>query len=222
MSSGRAPGRLARTLRRLALDAFYYLFAMPLLFVACKLWFGFRVKRGGRRLPPLGGCVVVANHVHYLDAALVALSVWPRKLRVLVDRSNWDHPLIGPFMRVFECIPTGETLGQAREMFARVRAVPREGHVLLVFPEGELACYREGLAPFRRGAFEVAAHVGAPVMPVVLAQRPRGAALARLLGHPCLDVRWGEPMAPDGAGSRRERAELLERRAHEQMEGLLG
>ena len=215
------------SLAGLARAAFYHGVAAPLLFCACKLWFGFRVERPAGEGLPSRGCVVVANHVHYLDAVLVALSVWPRRVRVLVARENWDHPVIGPFMHAFGCIPTGGTLAQTREMLRRVRAVPESGHVLLVFPEGELACYREGLAPFRPGAFAVAASAGAPVVPVVLARRRdasgrlSGVGLCRLFGRPCLDVRWGEAVYPPDGASGRARAHDLELRTREEMERLL-
>ena len=214
-------------LSELARAAFYHGVAAPLLFVACKPWFGFRVERSADEGRPSGGCVVVANHVHYLDAVLVALSAWPRRVRVLVARENWTHPLIGPFMRAFGCIPTGGTLAQTRDMLRRVRAVPASGHVLLVFPEGELACYREGLAPFKPGAFAVAASADAPVVPVALVQRrdadgrPRGAGLCRLFGRACLDVRWGEAVRPEPGAFGRARARDLERRARAEMERLL-
>ena len=206
---------------------FYHGVAVPLLFVACKLWFGFRVDRAGRALPPRGGCVIVANHVHYLDSVLVALSVWPRRVRVLVARSNWEHPVIGAFMRAFGCIPTGGTLGQTREMLRRVREIPTSGHALLVFPEGELACYREGLAPFHTGAFEVAAQTEAPVVPIVVVQRrdergnPRGLGLCRLFGRPCLDVRWGDVLDARESPSRRKRARSWGGASRAEMERLL-
>lgn len=211
---------MRRALGRVLAAVFYYAFALPILFVACKLWFGYRVRRSSLRVPPLGGCVIVANHVHYLDAPLIAMAVWPRKLTVLVDRCNWDHPVVGVFMRVFECVPTGCTIREMREMFSRVSAVVDRGHALVVYPEGELVCYRQGLAPFKGGAFEIAAKAGVPVLPVALAQR--GGWLCRLFGRAGFEVRLGTLVEPPATGSLRTRARALEEQARAQMEGLLG
>lgn len=192
-----APHGVAHALRA----AFYHAVAVPLLFVACKVWFGHRVEGAPRSSLPQGGYVVVANHVHYLDCVLIALAVWPRRVVFLVDRCNWDHPVIGVFMRLFECIPTGETLAQTRAMLKAVGEVPRRGGVLAVFPEGERTNYHRGLGEFRPGAFSVASHAGAPVVPVVLVQNPRARGLCRLFGHPGFTVVRGMAIgAEDAAG----------------------
>lgn len=192
-----APRGVAHALRA----AFYHAVAVPLLFVACKVWFGHRVEGTPRSSLPQGGYVVVANHVHYLDCVLIALAVWPRRVVFLVDRCNWDHPVIGVFMRLFECIPTGETLAQTRAMLKAVGEVPRRGGVLAVFPEGERTNYHRGLGEFRPGAFSVASHAGAPVVPVVLVQNPRARGLCRLFGHPGFTVVRGMAIgAEDAAG----------------------
>lgn len=192
-----APHGVAHALRA----AFYHAVAVPLLFVACKVWFGHRVEGAPRSSLPQGGYVVVANHVHYLDCVLIALAVWPRRVVFLVDRCNWDHPVIGVFMRLFECIPTGETLARTRAMLKAVGEVPRRGGVLAVFPEGERTNYHRGLGEFRPGAFSVASHAGAPVVPVVLVQNPRARGLCRLFGHPGFTVVRGMAIgAEDAAG----------------------
>ena len=192
-----APHGVAHALRA----AFYHAVAVPLLFIACKVWFGHRVEGAPRSSLPQGGYVVVANHVHYLDCVLIALAVWPRRVVFLVDRCNWDHPVIGVFMRLFECIPTGETLARTRTMLKAVGEVPRRGGVLAVFPEGERTNCHRGLGEFRPGAFSVASHAGAPVVPVVLVQNPRARGLCRLFGHPGFTVVRGMAIgAEDAAG----------------------
>lgn len=205
--------------------AFYHAVAIPLLFVACKVWFGFRIAGSPRASLPHGGCVVVANHVHYLDCAMVGVAVWPHRVTFLVDRCNWDHPVIGVFMRLFECIPTGETIAQTRAMLHAVRSVPDEGRVLAVFPEGERVNYHEGLAPFRPGAFSVAAHAGVPVVPVVLVANPRARGLCRLFGKPGFTVVRGTALEVEGCAagpaSGHRRVEELERRARAAMEEML-
>ena len=192
-----APHGVAHALRA----AFYHAVAVPLLFIACKVWFGHRIEGAPRSSLPQGGYVVVASHVHYLDCVLIALAVWPRRVVFLVDRCNWDHPVIGVFMRLFECIPTGETLARTRTMLKAVGEVPRRGGVLAVFPEGERTNYHRGLGEFRPGAFSVASHAGAPVVPVVLVQNPRARGLCRLFGHPGFTVVRGMAIgAEDAAG----------------------
>lgn len=213
---------IARRLLHIVRSVVYYGVAVPVLYLVCKVWFGYRVVGEPRFACKRGGCIVVSNHVHYLDCVLVALAALPRRMRFLVDRCNYDHPVLGVFMRLFECVPTGGTIAQVKAMIHGARAVVGAGEPLAVYPEGRLVCYREGLAPFHRGAFDAALAEGVPVVPVVLAQNGRAWGLCRLFGKPGFTVVRGRPIQPPDKGlARREREELLEATVRGAMHDML-
>jgi 1-acyl-sn-glycerol-3-phosphate acyltransferase len=148
-------------------------FAWRICRVVARLWFrlaGIRLAvRGMEHLPLDRPCVLAANHASYLDGlALVAAMPW-RNWRFVAKRELRGNY----FARVFL-----ERLGsdfverfEFRQGVAdaeRLRDSVAAGHAPVFFPEGTFSRV-PGLAPFRMGAFIVAAQNGVPVLPVALA-----------------------------------------------------
>ncbi|HSA50753.1 MAG TPA: lysophospholipid acyltransferase family protein [Yinghuangia sp.] len=118
--------------------------------------------------PP--GELIVANHVSWLDVAVLAAV---RPARMVAKREVGEWPVVGRFVRL------GGTLFVARD---RPRALPgdvsviaaalRSGASVAVFPEGSSWCgARHG--PFRRAVFQAALDAGAVVRPVAITYRHR-------------------------------------------------
>lgn len=129
--------------------------------------FGIRITVHGSPGPG-GGRLIVANHISWLDIALVA-AVMPCRMLAKSDIRNW--PVLGPLSR------QNGTLFIERE---RIRALPDTvaaitgallaGDRVTVFPEGSTWCGR-ARGPFRRAAFQSALDARVPVQPVRLAYR---------------------------------------------------
>ncbi|KPH97180.1 phospholipid/glycerol acyltransferase [Actinobacteria bacterium OV450] len=129
--------------------------------------FGLRLTVHGNPGPD-GGRLIVANHISWLDIALVA-AVMPCRMLAKSDIRHW--PLLGPLSR------HNGTLFIERE---RIRALPDTvdaltgallaGDRVTVFPEGSTWCGR-ARGTFRRAAFQAALNAGVPVQPVRLAYR---------------------------------------------------
>ncbi|WP_432064707.1 lysophospholipid acyltransferase family protein [Streptomyces sp. C10-9-1] len=119
------------------------------------------------------GCLVVANHVSWLDIPLIA-AVLPGRMLAKSEVRRW--PVLGPLAAL------GGTLfvdrGSLRALPATVAALTealRAGHRVIVFPEGSTWCGRDQ-GRFRHAAFQAALDAGAAVQPVHLSYGPTGAA----------------------------------------------
>lgn len=114
---------------------------------------------------PQGPVVMVANHVGYLDAIVLA-SLVPCAPVAKREVAGW--PWLGAVGRQH-----GVLFVERGDAWSGARALRRAGRVLasgisvLNFPEGTTT-EGDAILPFRRGIFGVARHAGVPVVPVAL------------------------------------------------------
>ena len=167
----------------------------------------YRVDRHGLdNLPEEGPCVVVCNHVSYVDAVVITACV-RRPIRFVMDHRIFETPLLGFIFRSMRAIPIAtakEDPARKEQAFADVREALRGGEVVGIFPEGRLTESGE-LNPFRPGIERIVAETPVPVVPLALQglwgsffSRFRGRVLERLRGlstHIALVA--GPPIAPD-------------------------
>jgi 1-acyl-sn-glycerol-3-phosphate acyltransferase len=181
----------------------------------------FRLRTVGmERLEPLGGAVLVANHVSWLDPVILPL-VLPRKPAVLAMEELWRMPVVAWVMRSYGplAIPLRR---QAVDTAALRRAVDalKGGAWLIVFPEGGIPQPGED-RPFHRGAAMLAARTGAPIVPVAITGTAAALPLGRVIPRPRpITVYFGEPFTVP-SGDRDALGAAVERAASE-IRALLG
>jgi 1-acyl-sn-glycerol-3-phosphate acyltransferase len=166
-------------------------------------------------------CVLVANHVSYLDPLLIA-SLVPSSPIAKREVGSW--PVVGEIAKRTGVMFVDRDcpLSGARVLRACLRSIER-GVSVLVFPEGSTTRGGRPL-PFKRGSFGVAKLAGVPIVPVAISYERTDVAwvgddtllphVARMLSRPITHVslRFLAPIAADSG----EAQELAER-AHEQM-----
>ncbi len=129
----------------------------------------YRLKvRGVPNVPAKGGALLVANHVTFVDAILVA-AVAGRPVRFLMFRGFLDVPVLGWFARKMNVIPISSS--DAREdkdaALQLAAAAAADGDLVCIFAEGALT--RSGhLMPFASGLERIAERAGVPILPVAL------------------------------------------------------
>ena len=146
---------------------------------------------GVEHVPSSGGFVLAANHWSNFDPWPLAISLFPRRfLRFMAKAELFWFPLslvitAGGGFRVRR----GE---QDEEAMATAIALVRDGHAVVMFPEGtrrQKGLRKKHEARWRTGAARIALEAGVPLVPAGLAGTER---LARL--GP-LRVAYGPPIA---------------------------
>lgn len=125
----------------------------------------FRVEISGEPPPP--GSVLVANHAHFFDIALLFASV-PPPVRFVARTGISRVPVVGSVLVAGgHVLVDREGAGRNAAALERAAALAREGIRVVFFPEGTRST-DGSIGPFRSGAFRTAARAGVPIVPVVL------------------------------------------------------
>lgn len=150
----------------------------------------FRLRATGAHHVPSGGCVLAANHLSNFDPWPLGTPLYPRRyLRFMAKSELFWFPL-GVVMNAGGAFPVRRAQRDDEAIATAVRLC-REGHVVVMFPEGTRRA--KGLrkkheARWRSGAARIALEAGVPLVPAGISGTDR---LARL--GP-LRVAYGPPI----------------------------
>jgi 1-acyl-sn-glycerol-3-phosphate acyltransferase len=166
-------------------------------------------KEGLERIPAEGPCVIVCNHVSFVDAIVIAACV-RRPIRFVMDHRIFRMPLLNFVFRTMRTIPIApakEDAAMKERAFAEAAAALRAGEVVGIFPEGKLTDTGE-LNPFRPGLQRILEHAPAPVVPMALrglwgsffSRSDRGHAMRKIRGlFSRIALVAGPPVPPERA-----------------------
>jgi 1-acyl-sn-glycerol-3-phosphate acyltransferase len=164
-------------------------------------------KQGLDNIPEEGPCVLVCNHVSYVDAVVISACV-RRPIRFVMDHHIFATPVLGFIFRTMRTIPIApgkEDAALKERAFAEVRAALRDGEIVGIFPEGRLTDSGE-LNAFRPGIERIVAETPVPVVPLALqglwgsyfSRFARGRAMRRFRGiFSRIALIAGPPIAPE-------------------------
>jgi acyl-[acyl-carrier-protein]-phospholipid O-acyltransferase/long-chain-fatty-acid--[acyl-carrier-protein] ligase len=123
---------------------------------------------GAENVPKSGPALILANHLSLMDGLLIGWAARHRRVRFMIYRPYFEHPVWGAFLRSLKAIPIG-TSGP-RDLAGALKAARAElqaGHVVCIFPEGSVS--RTGhLLPFKRGFEKVVEGLNVPIIPANL------------------------------------------------------
>jgi 1-acyl-sn-glycerol-3-phosphate acyltransferase len=130
----------------------------------------YRVRQQGlENIPDEGACIVVCNHVSYVDAIVIAACV-RRPIRFVMDHRIFRTPLLSFIFRAMRTIPIAsarENSALKQRAFAEVAAALAAGEVVGIFPEGRLT-HTGDINPFRPGVRQIVEATAVPVVPMAL------------------------------------------------------
>lgn len=116
------------------------------------------------RVPETGGVLMLSNHVSYMDAFILGAAC-QRPVRFVMWDELYNIRAVTWFLRIVGTVPISAT--RAKDAIRTVGALLKEGHVVCLFPEGQIT--RHGQFNELRKGFELMARQGhATVQPVYL------------------------------------------------------
>jgi 1-acyl-sn-glycerol-3-phosphate acyltransferase len=125
---------------------------------------GFRLRAHGvDRLPASGGFLLVPNHSSYADPFLHARPQ-SRHLRFMAKDSMFRWPVVRHIMKGGGGFPVRRGRGDQFAM-ELARRLLRDGHPVVVYPEGTRFRDSAELGPAKRGFARLALETGVPVVP---------------------------------------------------------
>jgi len=166
-------------------------------------------QRGLDHVPDTGPCIIVCNHVSYVDALVIAASV-RRPIRFIMDHQIFRVPLMNWVFRTMQAIPVASAREDAalkEAAFAAAAAALRNGEVVGIFPEGRLTSTGE-MSDFRPGIERIVTETPVPVVPMALrglwgsffSRSYEGKAMRRWRGmFSRIAIVVGTPVAPTAA-----------------------
>ena len=136
----------------------------PLFFVTTK-----RDWVDGTKIPASGGCVIVLNHLSYIDPLMTAVFTYDhgRLPRYLAKSGLFGNRFLGFFMRAAGQIPVERATTSAVGAYDAAVAAVRAGECIVIYPEGTITRDPD-LWPMtgKTGAARIALETGCPVIPV--------------------------------------------------------
>jgi 1-acyl-sn-glycerol-3-phosphate acyltransferase len=159
---------------------------------------------GVERCPVRGPVILVANHLGPLDPVAVAVLV-RRQVHILAKAEVFAWPMLGGIARACGVVPVRRGASDREALRALVELL-RAGECVLVMPEGTYPKVPLPAAMLRArpGATFLAAHTGAPVLPVAVTGTERVWSPKRgwhLGQRPRVTITYGEPYTPLAAGA---------------------
>ncbi|MFT7211165.1 MAG: 1-acyl-sn-glycerol-3-phosphate acyltransferase [Granulosicoccus sp.] len=154
--------------------AWYIFRQVPEFFMRFIIWLLvhtlYRVRKQGMgNIPETGAVIVVANHVSFVDALILAGCI-KRPIRFVMYYKIFQIPVLNFIFRTARAIPiAGQHEDQAMydQAFKEMELALENGDMLCIFPEGEIT--RDGeMIPFKPGIMRVLDAKPVPVIPIAL------------------------------------------------------
>ncbi len=120
-------------------------------------------------VPKKGGCVLVCNHVSFVDALIIG-GYCKRNVKFVMDYRIFKLPIVGGFFRMVGAIPIApahEDEAMKNKAFDKIASALEAGEVVCIFPEGKLTADGE-IGEFKKGIEQIIQRTPVPVVPMAL------------------------------------------------------
>ena len=116
-----------------------------------------------------GGAIVAANHTSMADPFLVGITFWYRRMYCLAAEVVMKNPVIATLSKGMGCIKVDRNIADI-EAIKKSVSVLKEGHVLAMFPQGQITVSDE-VDTVKSGAVLIALQAGVPIIPMFITKR---------------------------------------------------
>jgi 1-acyl-sn-glycerol-3-phosphate acyltransferase len=121
------------------------------------------------KIPDEGACVLVCNHVSFVDALLIG-GACRRPVRFVTFKPIYNMPVLNFIFRTAKAIPIDSRKADPEgyeQAFARIAEELNNGEVVCIFPEGKLTTNGE-IDEFKNGISRILEQTPVPVTPMAL------------------------------------------------------
>jgi 1-acyl-sn-glycerol-3-phosphate acyltransferase len=121
------------------------------------------------KIPDEGACVLVCNHVSFVDALLIG-GACRRPVRFVTFKPIYNMPVLNFIFRTAKAIPIDSRKADPEgyeQAFARIAEELNNGEVVCIFPEGKLTTNGE-IDEFKNGISRILEQTPVPVIPMAL------------------------------------------------------
>ena len=159
-------------------------------------------------IPDKGGCVLICNHVSFIDALILAGCI-KRPIRFVMYYKIFNTPILSFIFKTANAIPIAgarENPQLMQQAFEQIASALDEGEVVCIFPEGRIT--EDGsLNPFKSGVMKIIEKNPVPVVPLALSglwgsyfSRRYGKAMSQFFPRGFfnrIELVAGDPVAPE-------------------------
>jgi 1-acyl-sn-glycerol-3-phosphate acyltransferase len=124
---------------------------------------GGRTTYGSENIPDVGPAIIASNHASMTDPPLVPSCI-DRPIRVMAKEELFKVPFVGTVLRKVESFPVKRGTADRNALRTAIKHL-EEGHLVLIFPEGERGPGGNQLLPAQRGLSMIATKTNAPIIP---------------------------------------------------------
>jgi 1-acyl-sn-glycerol-3-phosphate acyltransferase len=196
---------------------FYWLAAS--FFRFCVVIWSRREVLGLENVPRHGPAILASNHLNLADPPLL-VSLVRRRLIFMAKLELWSTPVIGWLYGLGGCIPVRRFEGDVGAL-RRAEKVLRQGHVLVMFPEGTRSRH-PGLGKGHPGTAVIALRSGVPIVPIGVSGTETVSLPGCFLRQTRVRVAFGQPFTlPRGQRLTTELAEEGTERIMKEIAALL-
>ncbi len=157
-----------------AVVAIYIYRTIPEFFMRFLIWVithtMYRVRHEGLdKIPDTGACVLVCNHVSYMDALIIG-GAYRRPIRFVMFKPIYHLPVLHYIFKIGKAIPIhSQKIDPVtyENAFKMISHELRDGEIVCLFPEGKLTTTGE-IDTFRKGIEQIIATDPVPVIPMAL------------------------------------------------------
>jgi 1-acyl-sn-glycerol-3-phosphate acyltransferase len=157
-----------------AVVALYIFLLIPEFLMRFLVWIlihtFYRVKEEGQQnIPDEGACVLVCNHVSFVDALVIGGCI-RRPVRFVMDYRIFKVPVLNFVFRTAGTIPIAsakEDPAMLERAYEKIDEYLKAGEVVCIFPEGRITDNGD-MYPFKKGITRILENNPVPVIPMAL------------------------------------------------------
>jgi 1-acyl-sn-glycerol-3-phosphate acyltransferase len=117
------------------------------------------------KIPAEGPLIAYANHTGTVEAPLLFVELYPRKVTGISKIENWNNPLFAWLFDIWHVIPIRRGEADMEAMRQSIDAL-KEGFILGIAPEGTRSKTTGNLQRAQGGSVMIALRSGAPLQPL--------------------------------------------------------